>query len=176
MLYLILLLPLALAALSLIRNDRARTVILAAGQVLLLALLIGACTLGDMATPVWHMTADLTFSLRLDGLGRFFCLLTAVCWLLTIPYASVYMTHEGHHPRFYAFLMLTEAAVLGAALAEELGALGLHNAHMDEFGYVYAWLPATAGCEGVPCVGLIAHMDTSPEASGADVKPRIVHY
>ena len=93
MLYLILLLPLALAVLSLIRNDRARTVILAAGQVLLLALLIGACTLGDMATPVWHMTADLTFSLRLDGLGRFFCLLTAVCWLLTIPYASVYMTH-----------------------------------------------------------------------------------
>ena len=66
--------------------------------------------------------------------------------------------------------------VLGAALAEELGALGLHNAHMDEFGYVYAWLPATAGCEGVPCVGLIAHMDTSPEAPGADVKPRIVHY
>ena len=99
MLYLILLLPLALAALSLIRNDRARTVILAAGQALLLALLIDACTLGDMATPVWHMTADLTFSLRLDGLGRFFCLLTAVCWLLTIPYAAVYMTHEGHHPR-----------------------------------------------------------------------------
>ena len=125
MLYLILLLPLALAALSLIRNDRARTVILAAGQVLLLALLIGACTLGDMATPVWHMTADLTFSLRLDGLGRFFCLLTAVCWLLTIPYASVYMTHEGHHPRFYAFLMLTEAAVLGAALAADLVTLYL---------------------------------------------------
>lgn len=125
MLYLILLLPLALAALSLIRNDRARTVILAAGQVLLLALLIGACTLGDMATPVWHMTADLTFSLRLDGMGRFFCLLTAVCWLLTIPYASVYMTHEGHHPRFYAFLMLTEAAVLGAALAADLVTLYL---------------------------------------------------
>ena len=69
MLYLILLLPLALAALSLIRNDRARTVILAAGQALLLALLIDACTLGDMATPVWHMTADLTFSLRLDPRG-----------------------------------------------------------------------------------------------------------
>ena len=125
MLYLILLLPLSLAALSLIRNDRARTVILAVGQVLLLALLIGACTLGDMATPVWHMTADLTFSLRLDGLGRFFCLLTAVCWLLTIPYASVYMTHEGHHPRFYVFLMLTEAAVLGAALAADLVTLYL---------------------------------------------------
>lgn len=125
MLYLILLLPLAMAALSLIRNDRARTVILAVGQALLLALLIGACTLGDTATPVWRMTADLTFSLRLDGLGRFFCLLTAVCWLLTIPYAAVYMTHEGHHPRFYVFLMLTEAAVLGAALAADLVTLYL---------------------------------------------------
>ena len=52
MLYLILLLPLAMAALSLIRNDRARTVILAVGQALLLALLIGACTLGDTATPM----------------------------------------------------------------------------------------------------------------------------
>ena len=71
------------------------------------------------------MTADLTFSLRLDDLGRFFCLLTAVCWLLTIPYASVYMTHEGHHPRFYVFLMLTEAAVLGAALAADLVTLYL---------------------------------------------------
>ena len=60
--------------------------------------------------------------------------------------------------------------VLGAALAEELAQMGLHNAHMDEYGYVYAWLPATAGCEGIPCVGLIAHMDTSPDAPGAGVK------
>ena len=66
--------------------------------------------------------------------------------------------------------------VLGAALAEELNQLGLYNAHMDEYGYVYAWLPASAGCEGVPCVGLVAHMDTSPSASGANVKPHIVRY
>lgn len=66
--------------------------------------------------------------------------------------------------------------VLGAALAEELNGLGLYNAHMDEYGYVYAWLPATAGCEGIPCVGLIAHMDTSPDAPGADVQPRVVRY
>ena len=66
--------------------------------------------------------------------------------------------------------------VLGAALAEELGQMGLYNAHMDEHGYVYAWLPATPGCEGVPCMGLVAHMDTAPGASGADVKPRIVRY
>ena len=66
--------------------------------------------------------------------------------------------------------------VLGAALAEELAQMGLHNAHMDEYGYVYAWLPATAGCEGIPCVGLIAHMDTSPDAPGVGVKPRVGRY
>ena len=66
--------------------------------------------------------------------------------------------------------------VLGQALADELGQLGLHKAHMDEHGYVYAWLPATPGSEGIPCVGLIAHMDTSPDAPGAGVNPRIVRY
>ncbi|OUQ58989.1 peptidase T [Flavonifractor sp. An112] len=66
--------------------------------------------------------------------------------------------------------------VLGETLAAELSQMGLHNAHMDEYGYVYGWLPATPGCEGIPCMGLIAHMDTSPSAPGADVKPRIVHY
>ena len=66
--------------------------------------------------------------------------------------------------------------VLGQALADELGQLGLHKAHMDEHGYVYAWLPATPGSEGIPCVGLIAHMDTSPDAPGAGVNPRIIRY
>ena len=66
--------------------------------------------------------------------------------------------------------------VLGAALAQELSELGLHGARMDEYGYVYGWLPATVGCEGVPCVGLIAHMDTAPSAPGANVNPRVVRY
>ncbi|SBV95095.1 Peptidase T [uncultured Eubacteriales bacterium] len=66
--------------------------------------------------------------------------------------------------------------VLGAALAAELSQIGLQNAHMDDRGYVYGWLPASAGCEGAPCVGLIAHMDTSPDLSGAEVKPRVVDY
>ncbi len=65
---------------------------------------------------------------------------------------------------------------LGRRLAAELSQIGLQNAHMDEHGYVYAWLPATPGLEGVPCVGLIAHMDTSPSAPGANVKPKILHY
>ncbi len=66
--------------------------------------------------------------------------------------------------------------LLGAALAEELGRIGLQHAHMGEKGYVYAWLPASAGCEGAPCVGLIAHMDTAPDLSGANVRPRVVDY
>lgn len=66
--------------------------------------------------------------------------------------------------------------VLGEVLAAELSQIGLQNAHMDEFGYVYAHLPATPGLEGVPCVGLIAHMDTASGAPGANVKPQIVRY
>ncbi len=66
--------------------------------------------------------------------------------------------------------------VLGAALAEELLALGLSDAQMDENGYVYAHLAATAGREDEPTIALIAHMDTSPAASGARIKPARVIY
>ena len=66
--------------------------------------------------------------------------------------------------------------LLAAEIAAELSQLGLQNAHIDEHGYVYGWLPATPGCEGIPCMGLIAHMDTSPAFSGANVKPRILEY
>lgn len=66
--------------------------------------------------------------------------------------------------------------LLGQALADELRALGLVDARMDRCGYVYAHLPATPGREGEPCLGLIAHMDTSPSASGEAVKPQVVRY
>ncbi|MFG6373977.1 MAG: peptidase T [Oscillospiraceae bacterium] len=66
--------------------------------------------------------------------------------------------------------------VLGEALATELAQMGLQNARMDDFGYVYAHLPATPGYEGVPCMGLIAHMDTASGASGVNVKPQIIRY
>ncbi len=65
---------------------------------------------------------------------------------------------------------------LGAELVAEMAQMGLKNPHMDEKGYVYGWLPATPGREGTPCLGLIAHMDTSPDASGEGVKARIVEY
>jgi len=66
--------------------------------------------------------------------------------------------------------------VLGAAIAEEMKEMGLENAHMDELGYVYGWLPATKGQEDAAVIGLIAHMDTSPAVSGKDVRPAVVHY
>lgn len=63
--------------------------------------------------------------------------------------------------------------VLLEALREELRALGLADASMDEFGYVMATVPATTS-RIVPTIGFIAHVDTSPEMSGTHVKP-LVH-
>jgi tripeptide aminopeptidase len=65
--------------------------------------------------------------------------------------------------------------VLLRSLVEELRAIGLDDAAMDEHGYVMATIPATAGCEDAPVVGFIAHVDTSPEMPGHDVRP-IVHH
>ena len=61
---------------------------------------------------------------------------------------------------------------LGQLLAEELAELGLSDAEMDEWGCVTATLPASEGVSA-PTIGLIAHMDTSPEVSGTDVKPMV---
>ena len=63
---------------------------------------------------------------------------------------------------------------LGRLLVEELHELGVQDAHLDEYGYVYATLPANTA-EEVPVICLCAHMDTSPDANGAGVKP-IVHH
>ncbi|MDE3134267.1 MAG: peptidase T [Acidobacteriota bacterium] len=61
---------------------------------------------------------------------------------------------------------------LARALVADLQAIGLSDAALDENGYVYATLPATV--PETPVIGLLAHMDTSPDASGTGVKP-IVH-
>lgn len=62
-------------------------------------------------------------------------------------------------------------SVLAEELAKQLKALGLNDAHADRFGYVYAHLDG----DGEP-LGLIAHMDTSPDAPGENIKPEIVEY
>ena len=64
--------------------------------------------------------------------------------------------------------------VLLRFLADEMRALGLSEVTMDPHGYVMGTIPASAGLENAPVVGFIAHVDTSPDMSGAEVKPRIV--
>ena len=63
---------------------------------------------------------------------------------------------------------------LARLLADEMTALGLQNAHVDEYGVVYGWLPATPGREDEPALGFIAHMDTAPDFSGENVKPQLI--
>lgn len=64
---------------------------------------------------------------------------------------------------------------LAKLLAGQLEAMGAEEITYDrEHCYVYASIPASRGCENVPVLGLVAHMDTAPVVSGRDVKPRIV--
>jgi tripeptide aminopeptidase len=62
---------------------------------------------------------------------------------------------------------------LGRLLASELQAMGIADAHLDAFGYVYATIPATSD-KKVPVICFCSHMDTSPDCTGTDVKPQIV--
>ena len=62
---------------------------------------------------------------------------------------------------------------LARQLEAEMRELGLEGVRVDRHGYVYGFLPATPGCEAKPAIGLIAHMDTSPDAPGENVNPQI---
>ena len=88
-----------------------------------------------------------------------------------LQYAKVYTTSDpasGAHPS------TARQFDLAHLLVEEMQALGIADAAVDEHCYVYGSLPAAPGCEGLPCLGLIAHMDTSPDASGENVRP-VIH-
>ena len=88
-----------------------------------------------------------------------------------LNYVRVYTTSDpesGTHPS------AAREFDLAHQLVQELKDLGLTDAHVDEHCYVYATLPATPGCEDKPALGLIAHMDTAPDASGENVNP-ILH-
>ena len=63
--------------------------------------------------------------------------------------------------------------LLGAALVEEMLEMGITDARLDENGYVYGTVP---GDPDLPTIGLIAHMDTSPDASGTNVQARIAQF
>ena len=63
---------------------------------------------------------------------------------------------------------------LAKVLVEELKALGVENAEVDDKCYVYASIPATEGWENAKRLGFIAHMDTAPDFNGCGVKPQII--
>ena len=63
---------------------------------------------------------------------------------------------------------------LARLLVDELRELGVADAEVTDTCYVYGHLPATPGHEDAPCLGFIAHMDTSPDFSGENVKPRVI--
>jgi tripeptide aminopeptidase len=63
---------------------------------------------------------------------------------------------------------------LGIVLVSELQAMRIEDAHLDQYGYVYATIPANTEKDNIPVICFCAHMDTSPDCSGKDVKP-IVH-
>ena len=62
---------------------------------------------------------------------------------------------------------------LGRVLVTELKAMGVADAHLDEYGYVYATIPANTD-KKVPVICFCSHMDTSPDVTGKDVKPQLV--
>lgn len=85
-----------------------------------------------------------------------------------LQYVKVYTTSDptsGAHPS------TQRQFDLARMLVEELHALGVEDAMVDEHCYVYGSLPATPGCEDRPALGLIAHMDTAPDAPGENVQP-----
>ena len=63
---------------------------------------------------------------------------------------------------------------LAKILVEEMKAMGVMDARVDEKGYVYGSLKATEGMEDKPAIGFIAHMDTAPDFNGRDVKPQLI--
>lgn len=90
-------------------------------------------------------------------------------FLKYVSYPTMSNEESGTHPSS------AKQLVLAKELALELEALGLVNVELDEWGYVYAELPANTDtvCNNI---GFIAHMDTSSEASDENIKPKLVKY
>jgi len=85
-----------------------------------------------------------------------------------IEYVKIHTTSDeesGQHPSFAGEFDLANV------LCKELSEIGMKGPRVDDHCYVYAYLPATEGYENATKLGFIAHMDTSPEASGENVKP-----
>ncbi len=77
-------------------------------------------------------------------------------------------------PTSESFPSTESQLVLMQELVGELQKIGLKDVVQDKYGYVMATIPASEGCELRPVIALIAHVDTSPDVSGAGVNPRII--
>ena len=89
-----------------------------------------------------------------------------------LRYARVHTTSDRHNPQTPS----TEGQRrLAQMLETELRELGIEDLELDEHSYLIARLPATRGCENVPAVGFLAHLDTSPDMSGENVTPVLHH-
>jgi len=102
-------------------------------------------------------TSPLAESLAEDVLERF------------LRYVKIDTTSD---PESASYPSTSKQLDLSRLLAGELLTLGLGDARVDEHGYVVATLPESAGT-AAPIVGLVAHVDTSPDASGTNVKPHV---
>ncbi len=87
-----------------------------------------------------------------------------------LRYAKVYTTSD---PESNVCPSSARQFDLAKLLVEELKALGVADAKVDEHCYVYGSIPATLGCEDKPALGFVAHMDTSPDAPGENVDPQL---
>lgn len=63
---------------------------------------------------------------------------------------------------------------LARMLVQEMREIGIKDADMDAYGYVYGHVPATPGYEDKTAIGFIAHMDTAPDYSGENVNPQVI--
>ena len=88
-----------------------------------------------------------------------------------IRYAKVFTTSD---PESESCPSTARQFDLANLLVEEMRSIGVTNAFVDEHCYVYGTIPATPGYEEKPALGLIAHMDTAPDASGENVTP-VIH-
>ena len=88
-----------------------------------------------------------------------------------LRYIKVYTTSD---PESETVPTTARQLDLAKILCADLKEIGIDDAHISETGYVYGSIPASAGCESAPALGLIAHMDTSPQFSGENVNPQII--
>lgn len=88
-----------------------------------------------------------------------------------LHYVKIYTTSDEENETLPSTARQLDLAKL---LVEEMTELGVSRARVDEKGYVYGEIPATAGYEHAPAIGFIAHMDTAPDFCGEQVSPMMI--